>query len=295
MCAQSTIGKTPTTARLNGASDSGSGPTLKVFSFLEAIAESRRPLSVSELSVVLNVPQPTAHRIVHMLEAENFLVREPGTRRYSPGDRLARLSFGLVSVSIRATPRRTILESLSKEVGETCNLGILANRDVLYIDRIEAGWPLGLRFDPGSRVPLHCTAMGKLFLSSLAPDPRRRLLDNPLHQYTPNTITDLKKLDRELDTIRHDGIAVDNQEFLAGVVCIAAPVRNENRDVIAAVAISAPVARFPVDRALEKASLLKKAAEEIGQTLMDQRSEHARKRKRKTKNAPDRPPAKKNV
>ena len=144
MSAQSTIGKTSKTARLNGASDSGSGPTLKVFSFLEAIADSRRPLSVSELSVVLNVPQPTAHRIVHMLEAENFLVREPGTRRYSPGDRLARLSFGLVSVSIRAVPRRTILESLSKEVGETCNLGILANRDVLYIDRIEAGWPLGL-------------------------------------------------------------------------------------------------------------------------------------------------------
>src|ERR1700743_2647609 len=97
-------------ARSSSISEPSSAPTLRVFAFLEANAESRRALSVSELSAALNVPQPTAHRIVHMLETENFLVREPGSRSYSPGDRLARLCLGLVSASIRAVPRRTILE-----------------------------------------------------------------------------------------------------------------------------------------------------------------------------------------
>lgn len=276
-------GSKATVAR-SPASEPGSAPTLRVFSFLEAIAESRRSLSVSELSVALNVPQPTAHRIVHMLETENFLVREPGTRRYSPGDRLARLSLGLVSASIRAVPRRTILEELSEAAGETCNLGILVDRHVLYVDRIEAGWPLGLRFNPGSRVPLHCTSMGKVLLSSLPIGARRQLLtSSPLHKYTENTITDLDRLEEELDAIRQRDLAIDNQEFLAGVVCIATPVRSNGHDVVAAIAISAPMARMTVDSALAKAPLLKAAAEKIGATLAAQQKEQVASKGRRAK------------
>src|SRR5258706_10280550 len=99
----------------------GGLPSMKAFAFLEAIAQAQRPLSVSEFSALLNVPQPTAHRIVHMLEVENLLAREPDSRRYGPGDRLARLSLGLVSASVRLAPRRAALEELSKAVGETCN------------------------------------------------------------------------------------------------------------------------------------------------------------------------------
>ena len=269
-------------ARSRSTSEVGSAPTLRVFSFLEAIAESRRPLSVSELSEALNVPQPTAHRIVRMLETENFLVREPGTRRFCPGDRLARLSLGLVSASIRAVPRRTILEELSKAVGETCNLGILVDKHVLYVDRVEAGWPLGLRFNPGSHVPLHCTSMGKLFLSALPLDERGILLKSiTLHKYTDNTITDLDRLEVELETIRQRELALDNQEFLAGVVCVAAPIRGKGRDVIAAVAISAPMARMSVDRALEKAPLLKSAAEKIEATILIEQKGQAASKSRK--------------
>src|SRR3954454_6297396 len=83
----------------------GGGPTLKPFAFIEAIAESQRPLTVSEMSALLNVPQPTAHRIVHMLELEGLLAREPGTRKYGPGARLNRLGFGVISLSARAAPR----------------------------------------------------------------------------------------------------------------------------------------------------------------------------------------------
>lgn len=259
-------------------------PSMKAFAFLEAIAQAQRPLSVSEFSALLNVPQPTAHRIVHMLEVENLLARDPDSRRYGPGDRLARLSLGLISASVRLAPRRAALEELSKAVGETCNLGILAGTHLMYLDRIEAGWPFGLRFEPGSRVPLHCTSMGKLFLSFLTPERSKRLLStNPLHTYTENTITDPIRLEEEFARIRELGISTDNQEFLAGVVCVAVPVRS-NGTVVAALAISAPAARMSLNRGLQHVPLLRNAAAKIEATLADQKPQTASPgRKKKTK------------
>src|SRR4051794_20719553 len=153
----------------------GTAPTLKPFTFLEAITKAERPLSVSELSALLDVPQPTAHRIVHMLEAEGLLEREVGSRRYGPAARLVALGLGIVTTALRGAPRRAILEALSRDIGG-CNFGVMVGNHVKYLDRVEAAWPFGLRFEPGSQVPLHCTSMGKLFLSYLGPKQRRRLL-----------------------------------------------------------------------------------------------------------------------
>lgn len=246
----------------------GSAPTLKPFAFLEAITQTERALSVSELSALLDVPQPTAHRIVHMLEADGLLEREPGTRRYGPAARLVRLGLGIVTTAVRGAPRRAILEALSREIGETCNFGVMVGNHVKYLDRVEAAWPFGLRFEPGSRVPLHCTSMGKLFLSYLGPDQRGRLLAAaPLHTYTEHTLTDLVRLEVEFERIRTLEVSTDNQEFLAGVVCVAVPVRAPNRAVAAALAVSAPVARMSLERALNFVPLLQNAAEQISATF----------------------------
>lgn len=249
---------------------SGGGSTLKPFTFLEAVAEARRPLSVSEMSALLGVPQPTAHRIVHMLEAEGFLEREPGSRRYAPGARLIQLSFGVVATSARAAPRRAILEALSKNIGETCNFGIRVGNHLMYLDRVEAAWPFGLRFEPGSRVPLHCTSMGKLFLSFMTSEQRGRLLQAaPLHHYTEHTITDPVLLEHELIKIREAEVSIDNQEFLAGVVCVAVPVRAPSGAVAAGIAVSAPLARMSLKRATQCIPLLRAAAEQMAETLLD--------------------------
>ncbi|WP_210165379.1 IclR family transcriptional regulator [Bradyrhizobium sp. URHD0069] len=246
----------------------GSSSTLKPFAFLEAIAQAERALSVSELSGLLNVPQPTAHRIVHMLESDGFLEREPGSRRYVPGARLVRLGFGVVSVSARTAPRRAILEALSKEIGETCNFGIRVGNHLMYLDRVEAAWPFGLRFEPGSRVPLHCTSMGKLFLSFMSPIQRQRLLKiAPLHHYTEHTITDPTQLEDEFERIRALDYSTDDQEFLAGVVCVAVPVRAQNGGVAAGLAVSAPLARMSMKRAIQCVPLLRAAAERMADTF----------------------------
>src|SRR5262249_55599111 len=160
------------------------------------LAMARRPLGVTEIGVLQGIPKPTAHRIVRMLESEGLLQREPGMRRLVPGPRLGQLGLGILSARMLraprhavpgalADPRLAILEALSNEVGETCNFGVMTGSHVIYLDRVESAWPLGLRFEPGSRVPLHCTAMGKLFLSVLSLRRRDALLRAiPLYQYT---------------------------------------------------------------------------------------------------------------
>jgi IclR family acetate operon transcriptional repressor len=243
-------------------------PTIKALAIIETLATARRPLGVSEISVLQGMPKPTAHRIVRMLEREGLLQREPGKRHFVPGARLLQLGLGIVSASMLRAPRHAILEALSNEVGETCNFGVMVGSHVVYLDRVESAWPLGLRFESGSRVPLHCTAMGKLFLSMLPPRKRAALIRAiPLHRYTENTMTDAARLGRELDKIRTLKISTDNQEFLAGVVCVAVPVNGRNGQPVAALAISAPLARMTLEQGLRHVSRLQDAAKSLSATL----------------------------
>jgi IclR family acetate operon transcriptional repressor len=243
-------------------------PTVKAVAILEAMATARRPLGVSELGALLGLPKPTAHRIVRMLESEGLLQREPGSRRFVPGARMVQLGLGIVAASMLRAPRHAILEALSQEIGETCNFGVMSGSHVVYLDRVESAWPFGLRFEPGSRVPLHCTSMGKLFLSQLPAQKRAALLRSiPLYRYTENSITDAALLEIELEKIRATDVSIDNQEFLAGVVCVAVPVCSPNKRPVAALAVSAPLARMSLQEGLQHVPLLQAAAGRLAATI----------------------------
>ena len=113
--------------------------------------------------------------------------------------------------------------------------------------------------------------MGKLFLSMLPPRKRSALLRAiPLHRYTENTMTDAARLNSELDKIRAVKISTDNQEFLAGVVCVAVPVYGHNAQAVAALAISAPLARMTLEQGLRHVQLLQDAAKSLSSTLDDE-------------------------
>ncbi|HVZ53056.1 MAG TPA: IclR family transcriptional regulator [Pseudolabrys sp.] len=243
-------------------------PTVKAVAILEAMATARRPLGVSEIGVLLGLPKPTAHRIVRMLESEGLLQREPSSRRYVPGARMVHLGLGIVAAAMLRAPRHAILEALSQQIGETCNFGVMTGSHVVYLDRVESAWPLGLRFEPGSRVPLHCTSMGKLFLSQLPEQKRALLLRSiPLYRYTEYTITDAERLDADLSKIQSSQVSIDNQEFLAGVVCVAVPVRDGGGRPVAALAVSAPLARMTLEQGLQHVPLLQSAAEQLAATI----------------------------
>jgi DNA-binding IclR family transcriptional regulator len=246
------------------------GSMAKALGILERVAENQgRPAAISEISVMLGLSKPTGHRIATALEEMGFLSREPAMRRLIEGDRLVRLAFNVLTAAASKAPRHGILEKLAETTGETCNLGVVLGNQVAYIDRVESRWPLGLRFEPGSRVPMHCTAIGKLFLSMMGAKQRDRILgSSALARYTENTITEPELLRRELERIRKEKVSTDNQEFMSGVVCIAVPIARADGRVCAGLALSAPQARLTLEKARGYLPLLREASERLAQSFL---------------------------
>jgi DNA-binding IclR family transcriptional regulator len=144
----------------------------------------------------------------------------------------------------------------------------MSGTEVVYLDRVEAVWPLGLRFKPGSRVPLHCTSLGKLFLSHLPEDQLRSFVSVlALTRYTQNTITDGKSLATDVAEIRRRGFSVDNQEFMSGVVCVAVPITADDGQLLAGIALSAPEARMTLEQARRYVPMLRDAALKLSETF----------------------------
>jgi DNA-binding IclR family transcriptional regulator len=195
-------------------------------------------------------------------------MREPGARRYAPGPRLATLGRNvMLNGSVRAG-RRAILARLVEEIGETCNFTMLDGAEVIYVDRVEAAWPLRMNLTSGSRVPLHCTASGKLLLALLPKASRERITGQlALTRYTDATITDRRQLSSELARIRASRYATDKEEYHAGLVCVAVPVMNARERACATLAVQAPVSRMPLERALGHLPALRQAARAIAETF----------------------------
>ncbi len=165
--------------------------------------------------------------------------------------------------------RRAILAHLVEKIGETCNFTMLDGAEVIYVDRVEAAWPLRMNLTSGSRVPLHCTASGKLLLA-LLPKVSREMItaELSLTRYTDTTITDRKQLAAELARIRADRYATDKEEYHAGLVCVAVPVIDAKKRACAALAMQAPVSRMPLETALGHLQKLRTAAAAMAATLV---------------------------
>lgn len=245
------------------------GATGKAFSVLEAISANPEPTTMPEIIRTTGMTKPTAHRIVNLLMNIGFLERDASGIGFIEGGNLVDLAHRTLAAAAPRSLRHSILQGISDEVGETSNYGVLSGAEVIYLDRVEAKWPLGLRFDAGSKVPAHCTAIGKLLLSRLPEEQLAVLLQTMLlSRYTANTITDVDALKVALKKIRKDGIGVDNQEFMHGVVCIAVPVVKEDGRCIGGIAISAPEARMALNEALAFIPQMREAAARLAATYM---------------------------
>ncbi len=240
----------------------------KAFSILETLTGNPQPLSMAELARETGMTKPTAHRIISVLAELGFVERDQGKRGYVEGARLIQFSLEALKATAQRNIRHSILRTLADDTRETCNFGILAGAEVIYLDRVEAKWPLGLRFEPGSPVPAHCSAIGKLLLALETPDRRDALLRAmPLTRQTRNTITKVSGLIQDLDRIRKTQVGIDDQESIEGVVCVAVPVRAEDGNVVGGLAVSAPQARVTMDDALRMVPQLRKAATRLGKTF----------------------------
>lgn len=241
---------------------------LKGVVILEALAGLQKPATLAQLMQITGMPKASLHRTLAIFEEAGLVAREPGGRTYAPGERLAHLAMSTLTHDAVSAIRHTILRGLVADLGETCNLAVLRRGELFYLDRVEANWALRLHLPPGTVLPPHCSASGKLLLAHKPTDERAKILENlPLEKFTHRTITDRSLLESEMERIVSTGYAVDNEEYVLGVSCIAVPVRDSIGEVVAAIAVHAATARLPLTQAMEHIPKLKEAAERISQTL----------------------------
>ena len=249
-------GLKPETAELNGDT-----PTMRLFALLEVIAAKDQRYALQDLVEATGLPKPTLHRMLQQLENAGLLQREGDSRLYGIGTRLRRLAENLLLNDSHHGARHTVLRQLVEEIGESCNLTALSGSEVVYLDRVETAAPLRFYLHPGSRVPVHCSASGKVFLAQMSPAQRRRLLANAkLEAYTPKTLTALDALEREVQRVRKEGYAFDAEEFLPGLLCIAVLVPNASGPSNLCIAVQAPVMRVDAEKAKKLLPALQRAA-----------------------------------
>ena len=205
-------------------------------SILSALSESPHPLNLTELSSQLRLSKSTIQRLTFTLQHLGYIERDEETKKYRLGRKVLSLGLSMMrNLDIRrvALP---YLEEASKEIGENVNLAIMDGMEIVYLERIKTQQILNVNLQVGSRLPVYSTSMGKVMLAFLPQDRLEEVLGKIVFQpLTPYTITNKEHLRKELKKIRKRGFAVNNEELSLGLRSVAAPVRNFEGEVIAAV------------------------------------------------------------
>ncbi|MDO4683853.1 MAG: IclR family transcriptional regulator [Lautropia sp.] len=236
------------TPKRDAADGNAVGSLAKAIDVLEMITASSPPPSAAHITDELKLPRPTINRIIANLVRLGLLKRDVRQRQLVEGDRLLALALNVLSGAAQRGPRHQILRELASKMHETCNVGTIVAGQVRYVDRVESAWPLSLRLEPGSAVPLHCTAIGKLLLGHMPAPQRDRYLNTAsLEPFTASTIIDVDRLRAELDQIARQGYALDREEYLDGVVGLAVPIPGKGEYPVLALAVAAPRARVAAD------------------------------------------------
>lgn len=211
---------------------------------LEVFSAESPSLSLAEISAAVELDKSTVFRFVHTLEELDYLERDPETKRYRPGLRVLRLGFTALNGLEVAQIAQPHLKALSAQCGETTNMTIRDGAEIVYVARYSTQQIISVNLQLGSRLPVYCTSMGKAQLIDLSRQELRDLLgEGPYAKVGPNTITTLGDLVAELDKVRQQGYAINDEDLAAGLRSVAAPIRRHNGEIAAAVNISVPSAR----------------------------------------------------
>jgi IclR family acetate operon transcriptional repressor len=242
---------------------------LRAFAALECVAAASQPLTLDDITSSLGLPKPTVFRILNLLKEAGLLHRDVASKRYTAGLRLTTFAVDLWRNASLRVPWHHALETAVQEIGESCNLTMLENNRVLYIDRVECHQALRLHLEIGTRVPLHCTASGKIFLSQMSPERVQDLLGpEPYERFTPHTLTTYRELAAELETTRRTGVGLHDSELFADSVAVAVPIADRRGHFFAAVAMHAPASRASIGSAQQYVPVLHRAARTIAATMV---------------------------
>ena len=243
------------------------GVVTKVLRILETLHESPSGLQLKDVALQTGINKSTAYRFLAHLEHEGYVFRD-ASGAYAIGVRLARLASGISYQTTLKKISRPVLQQLWRATGETVNLGVMDGREVLYLDVLESAHTFRLVSQVGMRRPLYCTALGKAMLAFVPEEEHDYFFSGmTFERFTPQTIKNAALLKKDLVLIRQRGYSVDNEEAYLGSRCIAAPIFDASRKIIAAVSVSGPTTRVTREKVPAFAAAAKNAANAVSKTL----------------------------
>jgi DNA-binding IclR family transcriptional regulator len=233
----------------------------RALSILDVLRLSDSGLALGDIAGRSGLPKSTTHRLLATLARRALVLRDPGTGKY----RLATKTYEPVGAGPGV---RQVLEDLATMSGETANLGALIGNEVLYVDRADSPHALRWQLGVGSRVPAHCSALGKAILASMPPGEAVRRLPRRFEAFTARTLTNRAAFMDELARTRARRFAVDDEEFMDGVRCVAVAVGDDQTGGVAhAISLAGPAFRWSLDRAETFVPAMHEAAGRIDELL----------------------------
>jgi DNA-binding IclR family transcriptional regulator len=242
----------------------------RALDILELFLEGEGTLSAPEITRRLGLPRTTVHELVTTLAARNYLVAvhgQPG--RYRLGVRPYQLGSRYAEELDLAAEGQQVARVVAETCDETVHVAILEGTDVIYVAKVDSTHAVRMVSAAGRRLPAHCTSVGKMLLASLPPGALDERLpqERQLAAMTPHSITSPLALREQLAAIRECGIAVEQRESNPDVSCVAAPVRDSDGQVVAALSISVPMIRWSDERRAELEELVVKGASQLSERL----------------------------
>lgn len=242
-------------------------PSAKVIAVLDAVA-SRGIASVSAIASELSIPPPTIHRIAIELERLGYLQREPGSRQLTISEPLVHLASNVLLAASGRVTAQAVLRKVSESIGEMCSLGVQVGDEVVYIASVEPQQALMLSFRAGRKAPLFCTSSGRLFLARLPDEELRAYLEGSRRKaYTSYTRTSTDRIMTDIRTVRAQGFAISNQEYILHIVGAAVPVLTAEGKIIAALSVAALNVRVSLERLRQFVPELRSAAAELASSF----------------------------
>ena len=240
----------------------------RTFQIFDILADDRSGHGVTELAEKLNLHKSTAHRLIMVLESSRYVERDSGTGKYRLGSRILELGLSALSKLDVYEIARPYLRSLMSETGETAHIGVLRDGEVVSIVNVESTQAIRTPSTIGTRHAAHSSSLGKVILAFSAPEEVDKFLaGRTLEAHTRNTITSPALFVHEIEKVRRNGYALDDEEREEGLRCIGAPVRSSSGEVIASVSIAGPVFRLTRDRIEGVAGSVVRTADDISAAL----------------------------
>ena len=237
----------------------------KALKIIEILAQNSEPMRLIDIAALVEMPSSTALRMIATLIEYGYVAQEAQSQKYFLTMKLAQIGSMVTSKFNLRDIVRPYLAKLTKEFGEASCIAIESSMMALYVDVMDGpDGMLKIMQHIGKQSPLHCSGVGKCMLLNYSEDEIDKLIETKgLPSFTPNTITTKKALLSELEIIKKQGYAMDNEECELGARCIACGIRNHAGQVVAAISMSGPVSRM-AETAIEKISIVLKAtAEEL--------------------------------